>query len=272
MSPDTTPNLTAPSNCSGPGAKYFDSTYQTLDLFLFIIDVVLHSDYAALVAQCALDGKELPEEDIPRIDLVEKSPGARTQVLRRHRQPLLEMILSRTVDEFTIYLSDIIREVLSSKPEILRTREQLRLDYVLRFESMTDLTRDLVDRKVADLSYRGFAEVLDWLSQRLGIVMPPDSANVSEIAEVIETRNLIAHNGCRVGTKYLRKVPGTALKYGDLRQIHVDYLFRSMEVLMGFVRSFDEIVSKKFTLVYGPYKRVLQPRGLKKDLPSTQGQ
>lgn len=258
MSPETKPNFSAPSCSSGPGAKYFDSTYQTLDLFIFVIDVVLHSDYAAHVARCALDGKDLPK-DISPGDLAQQSPGPRTKVLRQHSQPLLEMILSRAVDEFSAYISEMIREVLSSKPEILKSRELLRLDYVMRFESLTDLTRDLIDRKVAELSYRGFTEVLDWLNQRIGITMPPGAAHASEIVEIIETRNLIAHNRSRIGSKYLKKVPETHFELGDLRVVDVDYLFKSIEVLMAFVRCLDEIVTKKFSLAYVPYKRT-EPR------------
>ena len=254
MSSDTKPNLTPPSCCSGPGTRYFDSTFKTLDLFMFVIELVLHSDYAAHVARCALDGKELPR-DISPGDLAKKSPGRVTKVLRRHSQLLLEMILSRAVDEFSTYLSEIIREVLSSKPEILRTREQVRLDYVLRFESLAELTRDLVDRKVADLGYRGFTEVLDWLNLKLGISMVSNQSNISAIAEIIETRNLIAHNSSTIGTKYIKKVHGTTFKQGELREIDVDYLFRSVEALISFVRCLDEMASKKFGLVYAPYTR-----------------
>ena len=257
MSPNTKLDFAPPPYCTGPGYKYFTLTRKTLDLFFFVINQVLHSDYAAHVARCALDDKELPK-DLSPADLARESPGRGTKVLRRHSQLLLEMILSRAVDEFSTYLSEIIREVLNKKPEIMRTGEQLRLDYVLGFQSLAELTRDLVDRKVAGLSYRGFTEVLEWLNQKMGISMTSGQANTLAIVEIIETRNLIAHNSSMVGAKYLKKVQGTSFKHGDLRAIDTDYLFTSMDALMVFVRALDEVVAKKFSLAYEPYERASQ--------------
>ena len=257
MNTDNKPTLKVPTFCSGPGKQYFDSTFQTINLFNFVIDLVLKSDYAAHMARCALDDNELPKDMSPG-DLAVKSPGPRTKMLRQHSQLLLEMILSRVVDEFSTYLSEIIREVLKTKPEILRTREQLRLDYVLRFESLPELTKDLIERKVADLSYRGFSELLDWLNQKLGISVTPGQTNTATIIEIIETRNLIAHNRSTIGAKYLKKVAGTSFNPGDKRKINVEYLFNSIEALMAFVRCVDETVAKKFSLTYNSYESLTQ--------------
>jgi hypothetical protein len=254
MNPDKGVALSAPSFCTHPGAKYFNSTFQTLELFSFVIDVVLCSDYAAHVAKCVLDGGNFPKDLSPG-DLAAKTPGPQTKRLREHSQLLLEMILSRAVDEFTTYLSEIIRAALTQKPEILKTRELLRLDYVLRFDSLGELTRELIDRKVADLSYRGFQDLLDWLNKKLGINIRSHAFKTESIVEIIETRNLIAHNGSRVGEKYLKKVPNTLFKPGHHRNIDVDYLFVSVQALTDFTKFLDETMANKFFLAYTSYER-----------------
>ena len=148
-------DLTVPEIATNAGRRYFEAQIQTLDLFHFIITIVLHTDYSAFVAKEALDGRDIPQNTSPK-QLASETPGNATLVLRQHQQRLLEMIFSRIVDNFTTYISELLRDVLTSKPEILRSKQEVRLDYVLKFASLSELISDLVDRKVSDLGYLGF--------------------------------------------------------------------------------------------------------------------
>jgi hypothetical protein len=218
-----------------------------MGLFTFVIEIVLHQDYAAHVARAALDNEDIPSDITPG-ELAEKTPGEATKVLRRFRQPLLQMVFCRIVDNFTAYLSDVIREVLHSRPDVLRSGEQVRLDRVLSYESIDDFTRDLIERKVTDLSYIGFKQLVEWFNNRLGVDLTQDADETGVVVEALETRNSVVHNRAIVGEKYLRNVQYPQFEIGDLRKLDVEYVFKVTKSLVSLVNNTDESIAKKFDL------------------------
>ena len=98
---------------------YAHASMTDVRFFSFICDTVISSDYVAHVARRALDGLELKEKKPS--ELAQSAPGMRTQFLRQNSQALLEMFISRLVDNFQKYLVDLIREILRSKPTMLST-------------------------------------------------------------------------------------------------------------------------------------------------------
>lgn len=240
---DTHPRIPVTS----AGRAYVDSAHETLALFHFVLDTTLTVDYVAHIAKEALDGKTLSKGMTPA-DLAGKKPGARTLALRRRSQALMEMILSRIVDNFTTYLSEIVREALVAKPEMLRSAQQIRIDYALGFPTMDELREDLIDRKVLELSYLGFAELAAWCSSRMGVDLIPSGMSEDQLIELIETRNVIAHNRSRIGPKYLKLVTQTRFKRGDIRTLDPDYLFAADTVLESVFIWLDQEVAAKFGL------------------------
>ena len=70
------------------------------------------------------------------------------------------MFLTRIVDNFQVYLTEIIRMVLRKRPEILSGRKQeISLGYILDFNSIESLTQDIIEAKVNSLSYDGFVKL-----------------------------------------------------------------------------------------------------------------
>src|SRR5262249_30738832 len=108
-----------PSEGTVAALAYARAASADLGFFHFIVQTVTYSDYIAYVAKEALDGKE-PVKTAD--DLLLEAPGSRTKFLRENRQALLEMFFSRLIDNFQKYLVDVIREILRSKPKMLRTR------------------------------------------------------------------------------------------------------------------------------------------------------
>ena len=246
---DPTPDIRKEASLSA--ASFHQSLSQTMHLFYFIIHVVLHQDYVAHIASAALKNQPTNPDITPHA-LAEQTPGEATKTLRRFRQPLLEMILCRLVDNFTAYLADIIREVLQSRPEVMRSAEQVRLDHVLSYRSIEDFTRDLIERKITELSYLGFNQLIDWFSKRLGLDLTQDERMKAVIVEALETRNAIVHNRTIVGPNYLRKVQNPQFEMGDLRKLDVDYVCTVMTTLLSFVNCTDDLAAAKFALSREP--------------------
>jgi hypothetical protein len=218
-----------------------------LGLFHFIVETVLGADWVAHVASRALDGKDDYKELDPA-SLARKDPGQRTAYLRGNRQLLLEMFVSRAVDNFQIYLIDLIRTVLRSRPQMLSTSKQsLSLEEVLRHDSIDSLIHQIVERKVNSLSYDGFAELERWCQDR-GIPIAIDDQARIVVIEFIATRNIIAHNRGIVDDTYVRSVANSRFEVGNSRQLEVDDFFSALNVLQRVVCTTDTEAVHKFNL------------------------
>jgi len=77
---------------------------------------------------------------IEKLDALRKS-GATLSVDSPlvHNSLLLELVLTRTVDNFLCFLSDLLALIYKAKPEMLRSSENEKLDFVLQFSDMDQL-------------------------------------------------------------------------------------------------------------------------------------
>jgi hypothetical protein len=218
-----------------------------LRLFHFVIDLALRGDFVSHIAQQALDGKKDYKTQTPA-ELAKTNPGPATKVLRQSSQELLEMFVSRAVDNFEVYLVAIVRLVLNKEPRILSDRKQeLTLGQILKFESIEALSREIIEGKLNALSYEGFGELEAWCTQRsIPLVVPHGQRE--RIVELIALRNIIVHNRGRVDERYRAVVPSSSTKVGDKRDLDVDDLIKAIALLDAVVGTTDAAVAGKFRL------------------------
>lgn len=227
--------------------EYSWANVRNLCLFSFVIDTTLRGDFVAYVAKQALDGKQDYKEQDPA-ELAKRDPGPSTQALRRHSQELLEMFVSRIVDNFEVYLVKIIRLVLHSEPRILSDRKkELTLGDILKFDSIDALSRDIIEGKVAALSQRGFGEIESWCAHKsIPLVVPFNQRQ--RVVELIALRNIIVHNRGYVDERYRTAVSTSPHKLGEKKQLNVDDLFAAVELLDSVANATDAAVSTKYRL------------------------
>lgn len=239
--------------------EYYWAVDADFRLFNLVIDTVLSRDYVDHVARSALEGDTDYQEMSPS-ELATTEPGPRTKALRQSRQELLEMFLSRLVDNFQVYIVDLIRAVLHENPEILKSRQQeVSVGYILEFDSVDDLVQDLIEKKVNSLTYEGFQDLKDWCDSR-GIPLLVPDGQMESITNLIALRNLIVHNRCVVDAKYLRTVGDSELEIGDSVEIDVDDVFERLNLLNTIVNTTDAAVCGKFGIERVEVSRLLQER------------
>lgn len=233
---------------SRPYLEYVWSGRRDRRLFFFVVDAALRGDYMAHIARTALEGGTYETGPEAHASLASKKPGPRTKALRRSQQELLEMLLSRSVDNFQLYVVEIIRDVLRARPEILSGRKQeITLGQILQFGSIDDLVLDIVESRVSSLSYKGFADLKDWCAGRgIPLVVPEES--YPAVAELIALRNIVVHNRGRVDPRYQAVVGPTSPALGEPRPIDVDEFFEALDLLDRVVELTDVAVSAKFGL------------------------
>ena len=230
-----------------------------LRLFSFVIDLALRGDFVAHIARQALDGNKDYKAQTP-VDLAKTNPGSATKALRQSSQELLEMFVSRAVDNFEVYLVAIIRLVLHKEPRILSDRKQeLTLGQILKFDSIEALSREIIEGKLNALSYEGFGELEAWCTQRSVPLLVPHGQH-DRVVELIALRNIIVHNRGRVDERYRAAVPSSSTKVGDKREIEVDDLFGAVALLDAVVATTDAAVAGKFRLSTVKIREEIQTR------------
>lgn len=136
--------------------------------------------------------------------------------LRRHRQLLLQMLLTRAADAFLLYVSAVLAVVFRSRPATLRSSEQVKVDFVLAHQTMEELVADLAERRVTALSYQGMVELVESLRERLGLALFANRNDLDRAVRIVETRNLIVHNRGVVNRRFLSRVADFPADEGDV--------------------------------------------------------
>lgn len=234
-----------PDQGSSALLEYYWAVQAHIRLFYLVTDTITSGDYIRRIAKDALDGRD-EYKDLTPGELARTDPGPRTQALRDSQQELLEMFLSRVVDNFQIYIVDIIRAVLHEKPEILKSRQQqVSVEYILGFESVDDLVDDLIESKVNNLAYEGFSDLQEWCNSKGIPLLVPDGKS-DRIIALIALRNLIVHNRGKVDSKYRRTVAEPGLDIGDRVMLGIDQFLRDLDLLNTVVNTTDVAVCGKF--------------------------
>ena len=107
---------------------------------------------------------------------------------------LHQMVEARGVDNFLTYVTELLTLVHGTRPESLRSQEQIRLDEVLQFKNMDDLISHLVERRVTRLAYGGLVEITDSLSKNLSFELFVNDKDLQAAIRIVESRNIIVHN------------------------------------------------------------------------------
>lgn len=165
----------------------------------------------------------------------------------QHEPLFCEILLCKYVDNFILYLSELLREIFRSKPEILRSGDQERLDFVLQFETMEEFIEALVERKVERLAFLGIRDLNEFFKERLGFALG-SKEQLQNIHEAVEIRNIIVHNRGVISPTFKRRLPSFKGCVGE--PVNVDYEMskRYCHSLEEIVRDLDRVASLKFGL------------------------
>jgi hypothetical protein len=228
--------------------------YHRLNHFIgFISELATHADQAAVVAaEALLTTGDDPEEKKARHrkTLEEKGVGA-LKTLREFRQLILQTTVCRGVDNFLTYISQLLSLIFRTKPETLRSSDQIKVDFALQHTTMNDLVDALAEKKVTDLSYSGMRQLADYLRDRLGLELFADESALERAIFLIEVRNLITHNRAIVNNTFLNKVRGAKEpvgKLGETLELEVNSVFDGVTFLADTVGQIDSRAASKFCL------------------------
>ncbi|HWF33691.1 MAG TPA: hypothetical protein VG188_14165 [Solirubrobacteraceae bacterium] len=233
---------------SGPCAVLLEGLQETVGFVFFVTDLATRADDMRLMAAKALaEGSSSREEDRDALKDAEENRVV-TSRLRAYRQVIFQTLITRSVDHYLSYVSGLLSEVFRERPETLRSSEQVRIDFVLRHETMDELVSALAERRVDRLAYRGLRELAADLKDNLGLVLFDNDNDLPRAERIIEARNLIVHNHGIVSPKYLRKVPNSSTALGQRLSFDFDGVIADITFLADCALRTDDLACRKFPL------------------------
>lgn len=156
----------------------------------------------------------------------------------------------RNVDALERYLSTMLFDVFTQRPEALRSSEQVRVSDVLDCDDMAQVVRKLAERKVTALAYQGLDVLLSDLREKLGLPIDPADPGVSAVREGIEVRNIVVHNGGLVNALFVRRTKRNDLAVGTAFPLNQDYVIAHGRAARNLLEKLDEAFVGHFGLKY----------------------
>jgi hypothetical protein len=222
----------APTQRTDPLDRFVTASQETVGFVLFTTEMAARIDEMQRIAREALE-----KLDSSR-DTEAERPGV-TERLRRFRLVVLEMLLTRGVDNYLTYLAELLAVVFRTRPEMLRSAETIRLDFALRHSTMDELIESLTERRVERLAYLGMRDLADDLRTAAGFDLFSDESSLARAMRVVETRNLIVHNRGVVNRRYASRSRDAPEAIGERIQLSFDAVMSDLAFLSDAAYSTD---------------------------------
>lgn len=159
-----------------------------------------------------------------------------------------EFGLTRCVDSFLVYISDVLTEAMIARPELLKTQEQVALEDVLTHRNLSEFISWAAERRVAQLSFKGLNEISRHVEKTLGLSIHQEEVDWVALKQGVAIRNLVVHKRGVIDDRFKSLMEDSTLTRGDLfAASHDDYL-RTAKSAMKIVGEFDGRIAKKFSL------------------------
>ncbi|MGW3943881.1 hypothetical protein [Streptomyces phaeochromogenes] len=164
------------------------------------------------------------------------------------RPARLEMAQARSVDNFLTYISDILTQAIVTRPDLLKTQEQVTLEEVLSHSSLEEFVRWAAERRVNQLAFKGLSDIAEYVEKRLGMKLHSSDDDWKSLKESVAVRNPTVHRRGVVDERFLWTVKTATAKAGERFLVPIELLASTMKCTMRVVRDFDERVAQKFDI------------------------
>jgi hypothetical protein len=162
---------------------------------------------------------------------------------------MLEMLVCKNVDAVDYYEAQMLRKSFKQRPELMRASEySVQMSTVLQSSNIDEIILKVVERKVQELSYKGLAEIINYLNATFKLKFDSKSPDYQEALEVFYARNIFVHNGGIVNEIYLQNTRRADLKVGDRYPLTTSYFLNGTGSLAAFIYNLDKQYLSHFKL------------------------
>ncbi|HWK88148.1 MAG TPA: hypothetical protein VNQ34_11665 [Xanthobacteraceae bacterium] len=168
----------------------------------------------------------------------------------KHRQIINEIMLSRAVESFDLYVLNILRLIFESKPELLKSKKSVDVETLIALRTPEEIIYYLAERQINELGYKPLVELRKWILERIGIDLFKNEEIFDVVLLATEVRNLISHNDCRANEILAKRIGErtSMLDISEMGKVRIsdEWLRRVAYTLDGVVFDFDVAVCGKF--------------------------
>jgi hypothetical protein len=136
-------------------------------------------------------------------------------------------LLIGLVSEYDVFLSELIRMVITKRPEILASSEKVDPSRVLEFSNRDEAFEYLIEREIESIMVgKNHLDQLKALSKLSGAAVDLNDEAVRNFLEICERRNLFAHTGGVVTELYMQKCKAFKINLPETIKPSVQIPFR----------------------------------------------
>jgi hypothetical protein len=161
-----------------------------------------------------------------------------------------QMAYTRIADNALCYFKDIIAEVVTKRPEILKSKEKETLEFIFSFDNMDSLINAISEKKVNELFYGGVEDIKNYFNTRLGIKMFQNETEEKNFNQFIKQRNLIVHNRGIISKEFSKEFSTDKIIYEVGNKLLFNYANLSLinGVIINLIAELDLLICEKFKL------------------------
>lgn len=206
--------------------------------------------YFAFVKASGEISKLIPEE--AKAEATEQQRRVLNYTYSAQRPLVNEIMLSRAVESFDLYLTTILRDIFLARPEMLKSDSTIDVATIIEVGNYDDLMWQVVERKVHELSYKPLSDLRKFIVTRTGLDLFPSQEAFELTILASEVRNLIAHNDCKINDLFRKRTKGlqVAIDVSSTGRVKIEdeWLRKASYSLDNIVFRFDEQAVAKFGL------------------------
>jgi hypothetical protein len=162
---------------------------------------------------------------------------------------LFESGLTRAIDNYLCYLSEIIREVIRVCPQTLSSGSTVTMKDVLRHDTIAGLVEWWADSQVNKLSYGGLDKIHEFFDKRLGIKKLAPNDDVHDgIKCGVAARNILVHNRGIIDERAVNVLGDRFGSKGERIQILLSFINVVGPAVCSSVNYIDKELSKKYSI------------------------
>jgi hypothetical protein len=196
-------------------------------------------------------------------------PG--TYYYSAHRQFLNEVMLSRSVESFDLYVLTTLRAIFRARPEMLKSEASIDVATIVDLRNFEEILTFIAERRLHELSFKPLSALDKFIQSRTGLPLFATPETFRTVLLASEVRNLTAHNDCIVNDLFRRRISGIDPDPGAIPTgkflISDAWLREASYTIDGVVFDFDTRVSAKFGI---PTVSSTQFRGTRPGAPAVE--
>jgi hypothetical protein len=160
----------------------------------------------------------------------------------------LQLFYCRHVDNFQIFLEELLRIILIRQSGLLKRGEPVPMDEIITHSSMEEFVEASVDRHIHRLAYKSIEDFSQIIREQTGFLFFSSSKRAKEVEQIFALRNLITHSYGIVNRLYLSKYPDPNLRLGEPFPYTPEEIKIAWETLMAASTDIENRGRQKFKL------------------------